>query len=175
MEPNISKTFLQIFFNFEYCQVRVVFFRSWEIEEILQHSFWEKILWSSLRNKKCFSIQNRKFLTHFVVYWKGFLHWYHLNLSTKYLWKTDWCQKKAGLEQKITTSVFDQSFHGISFRYFHYFRSTRKPTIIQILGSLLPAGSNKTQIIDIHWHEDEIILTIICEDSNTNKNAKTTN
>ena len=54
LEPNISKTFLQIFFNFEYCQVRVVFFRSWEIEEISHQSFWEKILWSSLRNKKCF-------------------------------------------------------------------------------------------------------------------------
>lgn len=51
MEPNISKTFLQIFFNFEYSKIRVVFLHSWEIEEILQHSFWEKILWSSLRSQ----------------------------------------------------------------------------------------------------------------------------
>ena len=75
--------------------------------------------------------------------------------------------------KKITTLVFDQGFH--RFTDTNYFRSACNWTFINIFGSSLPAGSNKTQTIDIHWQEEEIIWTNIWKDSNTIKNAKTTN
>ena len=48
------------------------------------------------KQKVFFWIQNRKFLTHFVVYWR--IH--TLNLSTKYRLKKWRCWEKAGLEKR---------------------------------------------------------------------------